>query len=84
MDIYYLSWLQLAYCAAALLIAYGLRGMATPVFVMYREARKLAKDASRATMSAMLLTPAVVRGIGYWAVDEFSARHSSCSPPRFR
>jgi uncharacterized membrane protein YfcA len=47
--------------------------MATPFFVMYLEARKLAKDAFRATMSAMLLTLAVVRGLGYWAVDEFTA-----------
>jgi uncharacterized membrane protein YfcA len=46
--------------------------MATPFFVMYLEARKLAKDAFRATMSAMLLTLAVVRGLGYWAVDEFT------------
>ena len=47
--------------------------MATPFFVMYLEARKLAKDAFRATMSAMLLTLAVVRGIGYWAVGEFTS-----------
>jgi uncharacterized membrane protein YfcA len=49
-----------------------LRGMATPFFAMYLEARKLAKDAFHATMSAMLLTVAVVRGIGYRAVDEFT------------
>ena len=47
--------------------------MATPFFVMYLEARKLGKDAFRATMSAMLLTLAVVRGFGYWAVGEFTA-----------
>ena len=46
--------------------------MATPFFVMYLEARKLAKHAFRATMSAMLLALAVVRGIGYYAVGEFS------------
>ena len=46
--------------------------MATPFFVMYLEARKLGKDAFRATMSAMLLTLAVVRGLGYWAVGEFT------------
>jgi uncharacterized membrane protein YfcA len=46
--------------------------MATPFFVMYLEARQVAKRAFRATMSAMLLTLAVVRGVGYWAVGEFS------------
>ncbi|HET9405225.1 MAG TPA: sulfite exporter TauE/SafE family protein [Burkholderiales bacterium] len=46
--------------------------MATPFFVMYLEARKLAKQAFRATMSAMLLALALVRGIGYWAVGEFT------------
>jgi uncharacterized membrane protein YfcA len=46
--------------------------MATPFFVMYLEARKLAKQAFRATMSAMLLTLAVVRGIGYYVVGEFT------------
>lgn len=46
--------------------------MATPFFVMYLEARKLAKHAFRATMSAMLLALAVVRGIGYYAVGEFT------------
>lgn len=46
--------------------------MATPFFVMYLEARKLAKHAFRATMSAMLLVLAVVRGVGYYAVGEFS------------
>ncbi len=46
--------------------------MATPFFVMYLEARKLAKHAFRATMSAMLLALAVVRGVGYYAVGEFT------------
>lgn len=46
--------------------------MATPFFVMYLEARKLAKHAFRATMSAMLLTLAAVRALGYWAVGEFT------------
>jgi len=46
--------------------------MATPFFVMYLEARKLAKHAFRATMSAMLLALSVVRGIGYYAVGEFT------------
>jgi hypothetical protein len=46
--------------------------MATPFFVMYLEARGLAKHAFRATMSAMLLALAVVRGLGYHAVGEFT------------
>jgi uncharacterized membrane protein YfcA len=46
--------------------------MATPFFVMYLEARKLAKHAFRATLSAMLLALAVVRGLGYYAVGEFT------------
>jgi len=46
--------------------------MATPFFVMYLEARKLAKHAFRATLSAMLLGLALVRGLGYYAVGEFT------------
>jgi uncharacterized membrane protein YfcA len=46
--------------------------MASLFFVMYLEARKLPKSAFRATMSAMLLSLAVVRGVGYYAVDEFT------------
>jgi uncharacterized membrane protein YfcA len=46
--------------------------MASLFFVMYLNARRLAKSAFRATMSAMLLSLAVVRGIGYWAVGEFT------------
>jgi uncharacterized protein len=46
--------------------------MASIFFVMYLNARRLAKGAFRATMSAMLLSLAVVRGIGYWAVGEFT------------
>jgi uncharacterized membrane protein YfcA len=46
--------------------------MASIFFVMYLEARKLVKHAFRATMSAMLLALAVVRGVGYWLVDEFT------------
>jgi len=46
--------------------------MASLFFVMYLDARKLAKHAFRATMSAMLLSLAVVRGIGYYVVGEFT------------
>ncbi len=46
--------------------------MASLFFMMYLDARKLAKHAFRATMSAMLLSLAVVRGIGYYVVGEFT------------
>ena len=46
--------------------------MATVFFVMYLDTRDLAKDAFRATMSAMLLVLSVVRGLGYYAVGEFT------------
>lgn len=47
--------------------------MATVFFAMYLDARAMAKTAFRATMSAMLLALCVARGIGYWAVGEFTA-----------
>jgi uncharacterized protein len=47
--------------------------MGTVFFAMYLDSRRLAKEAFRATMSAMLLTLSVVRGIGYYAVGEFMA-----------
>jgi uncharacterized membrane protein YfcA len=46
--------------------------MATVFFAIYLDARALAKEAFRATISAMLLTLSVVRGIGYYAVGEFN------------
>jgi uncharacterized membrane protein YfcA len=46
--------------------------MATVFFVMYLDTRNLAKDAFRATISAMLLALSVVRGLGYYAVGEFT------------
>jgi uncharacterized membrane protein YfcA len=46
--------------------------MATVFFAMYLDAKSMAKTAFRATMSAMLLTLCVARGIGYWAVGEFT------------
>lgn len=46
--------------------------MGTVFFAMYLDARVLTKDAFRATMSAMLLTLSAVRGIGYFAVGEFT------------
>ena len=46
--------------------------MATLFFAMYLDAKAMAKTAFRATMSAMLLTLCVLRGLGYWAVGEFT------------
>jgi uncharacterized membrane protein YfcA len=39
---------------------------------MYFDAIRLAKEQYRATMTAILFTLTVVRGVGYWAVDEFN------------
>lgn len=46
--------------------------MGTVFFAMYLDARSLPKEAFRATMSAMLLTLSVLRGIGYYATGEFT------------
>jgi uncharacterized membrane protein YfcA len=46
--------------------------MATVFFAMYLDSKAMAKTAFRATMSAMLLTLCVLRGIGYYAVGEFT------------
>ena len=46
--------------------------MGSIFFAMYFDAIALAKDNYRATMTAILLTLTVGRGIGYFAVGEFS------------
>ncbi len=46
--------------------------MGSVFFAMYFDAIRLAKDNYRATMTAILLTLTVIRGIGYFAVGEFS------------
>ena len=46
--------------------------MGSVFFAMYFDAIKLAKDNYRATMTAILLTLTVIRGVGYFAVGEFS------------
>jgi len=46
--------------------------MGSVFFAMYFDAVRLAKDNYRATMTAILLTLTLLRGIGYWAVGEFS------------
>ena len=46
--------------------------MGSLFFVVFLDARGLARDKFRATMSAMLLLLSAVRGIGYYAVGEFT------------
>jgi uncharacterized membrane protein YfcA len=46
--------------------------MGSVFFAMYFDAIRLAKQQYRATMTAILLTLTIVRGIGYWAVGEFT------------
>jgi uncharacterized membrane protein YfcA len=45
--------------------------MGSIFYAVYFDAVRLAKDHYRATMTAILLTLTVVRGVGYWAVGEF-------------
>jgi uncharacterized protein len=45
--------------------------MASIFYAIYFDAIRLDKDRFRATMSAMLLTLSIVRGMGYFAVGEF-------------
>jgi uncharacterized membrane protein YfcA len=46
--------------------------MGSVFFAMYFDAIKLGKDHYRATMTGILLTLTVIRGVGYFAVGEFS------------
>src|SRR4051812_15684773 len=46
--------------------------MGSGVFAMYFDATRPAEDHCRATMTAILLTLTVIRGIGYFATGEFS------------
>jgi uncharacterized protein len=46
--------------------------MASIFFAMYLDTRPLTKSAFRATTSAMLLALSGVRGVGYFAVGEFT------------
>ena len=46
--------------------------MGSVFFAMYFDAIRLGKDNYRATMTAILLTLTVIRGVGYFAVGEFS------------
>jgi uncharacterized membrane protein YfcA len=46
--------------------------MGSVFFAIYFDTIKLAKDQYRATMTAVLLALTLLRGVGYWAVGEFS------------
>ena len=46
--------------------------MGSAFFAMYFDAIRLTKDNYRATMTAILLTLTLIRGVGYFAVGEFS------------
>lgn len=46
--------------------------MGSTFFAVYFDTIKLGKDNYRATMTAILLTLTVLRGVGYWSVGEFS------------
>ena len=46
--------------------------MASIFYAIYFDAIRMAKEHFRATMSAMILTLSILRGIGYYAVGEFS------------
>jgi len=46
--------------------------LASLFFAIYLDAIRLAKEAFRATMTALLLALTVARGIGYWMVGEFN------------
>ena len=46
--------------------------MGSVFFAMYFDAIKLAKDSYRATMTAILLTLTLIRGVGYFSIGEFN------------
>jgi uncharacterized membrane protein YfcA len=46
--------------------------MASVFFAFYFDAIRMAKDNFRASMSAVLVALGIVRGLGYWAVGEYS------------
>lgn len=45
--------------------------MASLFFAVYMDAIRVTKEQFRGTLAALMMTLAVVRGIGYWAVGEF-------------
>ncbi len=46
--------------------------MASVFFAIYFDVVRMAKDRFRASMSAILVALGIVRGLGYWAVGEYS------------
>jgi hypothetical protein len=46
--------------------------MGSMFYAMYFDAVRLAKDNYRASMTAILLTLTLIRGIGYYAIDEYN------------
>jgi len=48
--------------------------MASIFYAIYFDIIRMAKDRFRATMSAMILTLSVIRGVGYYAVGEFNGQ----------
>jgi len=46
--------------------------MASVFFAIYFDVTRMAKDAFRASMSAILVALGIVRGAGYWAVGEYT------------
>jgi uncharacterized membrane protein YfcA len=46
--------------------------MGSMFYAMYFDAVRLAKQNYRASMTMILLTLTLVRGLGYWAIDEFN------------
>ena len=70
------SWLRRAIEPFAGILSGGVGtmfgSMGSIFFAMYLDARAVAKDAFRATTSAMLLLLCIARGVGYYAVGEFT------------
>ena len=46
--------------------------MASVFFAIYFDVIGMTKEAFRASMTAILVALSVVRGLGYWAVGEYS------------
>ena len=46
--------------------------MASVFYAIYFDVIRMAKDNFRASMSAILVALGIVRGLGYWAVGEYS------------
>lgn len=45
--------------------------MASIFFAIYMDAIRVSKEQFRGTLAALMMTLAVIRGVGYWAVGEF-------------